>query len=143
MSYLVKHYMKKEFSTVVGEVTLVDAAKLMQKSGVGFLIVLERGNPVGIATEHDFVYRAIAADLDPKKATIAEIMSSPIITVDPDEDLLVASEAMQRHNIRKLPVVKEGIIYGVLSARDISEHYMDYVNKSVKDIMRWAAPLGG
>ena len=142
MSYLVKQYMRKQVATVAGEVSIVEAASLMQKSGTGFLIVLEKGSPVGIVTEHDFVYKAIAADLDPKKVKVAEIMSSPLVTVDPDEDLLKASEIMQKHNIRKLPVVRGGIIYGILTARDISEHCIDYVNKSVKDVMRWAAPLG-
>jgi len=46
-------------------------------------------------------------------------MSSPIITIDPDEDLLKASELMKKHNIRRLPVVKDGIIYGVLTTRDV------------------------
>ena len=142
MSYLVKQYMRKQVATVAGEVSIVESASLMQKSGTGFLIVLEKGSLVGIVTEHDFVYKAIAADLDPKKVKVAEIMSSPLVTVDPDEDLLKASEIMQKHNIRKLPVVRGGIIYGILTARDISEHCIDYVNKSVKDVMRWAAPLG-
>jgi len=142
MSYVVKHYMKKEVPTIANQISVSEAAKAMEKSGNGFLLVLKNGSPVGIVTEHDFVSKVIARDADPKKLTVGDIMSSPLITVDPDEDLLKASELMQKNNIRRLPVVKDGIIYGMVTARDISFHCIDYVNKSVKDILRWAAPLG-
>lgn len=117
-----------------------EAAKVMEKTGRGFLIVVKDGSPAGIVTERDFVNKIIAHDLDPKKVLVGEIMSSPLITVDPDEDLLVASEIMQKHNIRRLPVVKEGTIYGVITSTDISRHCVDYVNK-FKDMLRWAVPL--
>jgi CBS domain-containing protein len=142
MSYVVKHYMRKEVPTIGHQASVSEAAKAMDKLGNGFLIVLKNGSPAGIVTERDFVRKVIARDADPKKITVGEIVSTPLITVDPDEDLLKASELMQKNNIRRLPVVKEGIIYGVVTARDISFHCIDYVNKSVKDILRWAAPLG-
>jgi CBS domain-containing protein len=140
MSYLVKYYMRKEVPTCGNRSSVSEAAKVMEKTGRGFLIVVKDGSPAGIVTERDFVNKIIAHDLDPKKVLVGEIMSSPLITVDPDEDLLVASEIMQKHNIRRLPVVKEGTIYGVITSTDISRHCVDYVNK-FKDMLRWAVPL--
>ncbi len=141
MSTLVKYYMKKEVPTIEDKSSVTEAAKIMIKSSRGFLIVLREGKPEGIVTEHDFVEKVIAKGLDPSKVIISEIMSLPIITIDPDEDLLKASELMKKHNIRRLPVVKDGIIYGVLTTRDVSQQVREYVDKSVKDIIRWV-PLG-
>jgi CBS domain-containing protein len=141
-SYLVKHYMRKEVPTIVDVASVSEAAKTMKKVGRGFLIVLKGGSPAGIVTYQDVIDKIVADDKDPKAVRVGEIMSTPLITVDPDEDLLKASELMQKNNIRRLPVVKEGIIYGMITAADISKHCIDYVDKSVKDILRWAIPIG-
>ncbi len=142
MSYLVKHYMRKEVPTIEHRASVAQAAKTMSELGTGFLIVLKDARPAGIVTERDFVNKIIAREASPATMAVGEIMSSPIISVDPDEDLLKASELMQKNNIRRLPVIKNGIIYGVLTARDIALHCADYVNRSVRDIMRWATPFG-
>jgi len=82
---------------------VTEAAKTLSESGKGFLIVLKAGHPTGIVTENDFVNKIIARELDPAKVSVGEIMSSPLISIDPDENLLKASEAMHEHNIRRLP----------------------------------------
>ena len=142
MSYIVKDYMEKDVPTIADTATVTEAAKKMTKAGKGFLIILKGGQPCGIVTERDFVQKVIASESDPKKVPISQIMSSPLITVDPDEDLLKASETMRKNNVRRLPVVREGIIYGVVTARDIALHCGDYVDRTVRDIVRWTAPLG-
>jgi CBS domain-containing protein len=114
----------------------------MSELNKGFLVVLKGGMPGGIVTEEDFVKKVLARELDPKTLSVSQIMSSPLITVDPDEDLLKASQLMKEHEIRRLPVVREGIIYGVVTAMDIATHCGNYVDKSVRDIIRWTAPLG-
>ena len=141
MSYYVKNYMRKEFLTVEENVLVSEAANKMKVSRIGFMIVLKNGKPEGIVTERDFVYKVLSKGLDAKKILIEEIMSSPLLTADPDEDLLKAAELMHKNNIRRLPVVRDGIIYGVLTSWDISLHCIDYVNKSTKDILRWATPF--
>ncbi|MEM2922768.1 MAG: CBS domain-containing protein [Candidatus Bathyarchaeia archaeon] len=142
MPYLVKDYMVKDFPKVEEKTSAIDAARAMVASSRGFLIVLKEGRPEGIVTEHDFIEKIIARDLNPSKVNVGEIMSSPLITIDPDEDLLKASELMQKHRIRRLPVVKEGIIYGVVTTREISQRVGEYVERTIRDIMRWASPFG-
>ena len=142
MSYVVKNYMVKEVPTIEDTVSVTEAAKVMNKAGRGFLIILQNLHPVGIVTEHDFVNKVIADDKDPAKTTVGSIMSSPLITVDPDEDLLKASELMQKSNIERLPVVREGIIYGILTASDIAKGCSIYVDKATREIARWSMPLG-
>ena len=143
MAYVVKHFMSKEVPTIEEQASVTEAAKVMDKTAdhKGFLLVLKEGRPVGIVTEHDFAKKVLACELDPAKVAVGEIMSSPLITVDPDDDLLKAAEIMKKNDIERLPVVKEGIIYGVLTARIIAQRFSEYVDRSVKDITRWAGSL--
>lgn len=141
MSFYVKDYMSKEVPTIEDRASVTEAAKTMSELDKGFLIVLKAGRPTGIATVRDLVNKVMARELDPAKVSVGEIMSSPLISIDPDEDLLKASEVMQEHDIRQLPVVKEGIIYGVLTSDDIATQCRAYVDKSVRDIMKWSALL--
>jgi len=134
--------MSEEVPTIESHISVVEAAKEMRKIGRGFLIILKEGQPAGIVTEHDFVDKVIADELNPAKVSVEEIMSSPLITIDPDEDLVKASEIMKMNKIRRLPVVKEGIMYGVLTSRDISQRFVEYLDKSSRDIMRWCAIIG-
>ncbi len=141
MSYYVKDYMDKEFPTLEVEASVSEVAKLLVSKGVGYVIVLDKGKPYGIVTEYDLVSKIIAADKDPKKVTLKQIASTPLITVDPDQDLLKASEVMQTKGIKRLPVVKSGVLYGVITATNIAQKCGEYVNKSVKDILRWSFPI--
>ncbi len=141
MSYYVKDYMEKEFPTLEIEASVVDAAKLLVAKNKGYVIVLEKGKPYGIVTELDLVTKILAAEKDPKRVELKQIASKPLITIDPDEDLLKASELMQAKGIKRVPVVKQGVIYGVITATNIAQRCGDYVNKSVKDVLRWSFPI--
>jgi CBS domain-containing protein len=141
MSYYIKDYMDKEFPTIEVEAKVVDAAKILDKQKKGYIIVLEKGKPYGIVTEWDMVSKVLAAEMDPKMLTVRQIASSPLVTIDPDQDLLKASELMQKKNIKRIPVVKGGVIYGVVTSMNIAQKCGEYVNKSVKDILRWSFPM--
>jgi len=134
--------MQEEVPTIEDAATIAEAAKMMVQTDRGVLVVLSHGQPVGIVTEHDFVHKVLAKDIDASKVKVEKIMSQPLVTVDPDADLLQASKLMREKNIRRLPVVKDGIIYGVVTSRDIATHCGEYVDRTVRDIVRWAAPLG-
>ena len=142
MSYYVKDYMDKEFPTIQVEASVVEAAKALNDSKKGYVIVLEKGKPMGIVTEWDLVSKVLAAEKDPKKIALKQVTSSPLITVDPDKDLIEASQVMQKNGIKRLPVVKGGVIYGVITSTNIAQKCGEYVNKSVKDVLRWSFPLG-
>ena len=144
MGYQVKSYMKKEVITLDNDGTVTEAAKLMaaDKDYEGYVIILKKGQPSGIVTERDIINKVLAKGLDPTKTKISEIMSTPLITVDPDDDLLKASELMQKNNVRKLVVTRNSIIYGIITANVIAVRCGEYVDRSVRDIIRWTAPLG-
>ena len=141
MSYYVKDYMDKEFPTLEIEASVIDVAKLLVAKNKGYVIVLEKGKPYGMVTEFDLVTKILAAEKDPKRVELKQIAPTPLITIDPDEDLLKASELMHEKGIKRLPVVKQGVIYGVITATNIAQRCGDYVNKSVKDVLRWSFPI--
>lgn len=142
MSYYVKDYMDKDFPTIEVEASIIEAAKVLDKTKGGYIIVLEKGRPFGIVTEWDIVSKVLAAEKDPKELSLRQITSTPLITVDPDKDLIEASNFMQKSGVKRLPVIKSGVIYGVITSTNIAQKCGEYVNKSVKDILRWSFPIG-
>src|SRR4030042_6062452 len=132
----VKDYMVKEIATVDAEADVSATAEKMAQTPRCYLIVLRNGQPLGIVTEKDLVNKVLAKRLDPSKIKVQEIMSSPLITVDPDAQLTTAAELMKEKNVRKLPVAKDGILYGLITARDLADEFADYVDKSMRDMLR-------
>jgi CBS domain-containing protein len=81
---------------------------------------MNRKKPVGIVTERDFLYRAMANNLDPKKTRIREIMTSPIHVIDQEVSLTEAAKQMTKLRVRRLPVVNgDKSLVGILSQKDI------------------------
>ena len=142
MSTRVKEYMEKEINTITYDATITDAAKVMaaDKNFEGYVVVLKKGKPLGIITERDIVNEVMAKEIDPSKVNLTEIMSTPLITIDPDEDLLEASKLMRENNIGKLVVMKGEIIYGVITAKDIAQHGNKYITRAIRDVLRWTVP---
>jgi len=134
--------MIKEINTIDYEATITEAAKVMaaDKNFEGYVVVLKKGKSLGIITERDLVNEVMAKEIDPSKVNLTEIMSTPLITIDPDEDLLEASKLMRENNIRKLVVMKSEIIYGVITAKDIAQHGNKYITRAIRDILRWTVP---
>ena len=133
--------MSKEVPTIEGRASVAEAAREMSKSDKGFLIILKDGRLVGMVTLRDIVNKVVATELTPAKVSVEEIMSSPLVTVDPDEDLVRASELMKEKDIRQVAVVKDEIVYGVLTAGIISRRFVEYLEKSTRDLMRWCVLL--
>jgi CBS domain-containing protein len=135
--------MIKDTNTIDVDSTVVDAAKVMAADDryEGYVIVLRKGKPIGIVTERDIINRALAHELDPTQTTIAEIVSIPLRTIDPDDDLMKAATSMREYNVRKLVVMRDEIVYGIITAKEIAQRCGEYVDRSVKDIIRWSSPL--
>jgi len=90
----------------------------MRKSNVGCVIVTEDTKPIGIVTERDFVTK-VAADGRPLFTDIYEVISSPLITISPEETVWEAAEMMKENGIHKLAVEKNEKIIGIVTATDI------------------------
>lgn len=105
--------------SVSKDMTLAECARLMKENHVGSLLVLEKGNLIGLVTEQDLVRKAMAENKDPAKTFIHEVMINELITISPADDIYDALKKMRDYNIRHLPVVERGKLAGFLTMKDI------------------------
>ena len=113
----VKDIMTKNVITVTVDTTVFEAAELMNSKGIGCLLVVQDEVPVGIVTERDFVRRVVAKNL-PYSVKVSEIMTKNLVTVDPDMSLKDAARLMSINKIRRLPVLKQNKLVGIVVASD-------------------------
>lgn len=111
--------MSRDLKTIAHNATLKEAACMMRDKCIGSLLVVRDGENVGILSETDLVRRGLAGGLDPEKATVERIMSSPIISIDIERTAEEANTIMSERAIRHLAVTDQGKIVGVLSVRDL------------------------
>jgi signal-transduction protein with cAMP-binding, CBS, and nucleotidyltransferase domain len=109
---------------VLDESTCVGvAAREMKNKGVSSLLVgKDNSHVVGIVTEKDILYRVVAENKGPFKATLKEIMSSPLVTIDASATVKNAVTLMRKNAIRRLPVVRKDQVIGILTLRSIIGH---------------------
>lgn len=117
----VKDVMTKTVITVEANKTVIEAAALMAENDVGNLIVMDDNTPIGIVTERDFVRRVLAKE-KPSKTKISEVMSTPLRVIDPGASLKEAARRMVRKRIRRLPVIKDNKLVGIITTTDFARH---------------------
>ncbi len=118
----VKDIMTKNVVTVEPEDRALNAAVKMREKGIGALIVVSKGSPVGILTERDLVRKVIAAKKDPKSTRVADIMSKPLVTTTPNTSVREAAKKMMINDVRRLPVVASGKLVGIITAADLAKN---------------------
>jgi CBS domain-containing protein len=102
------------------------AARLMEREDVGSLpVVEENGNLVGIVTDRDIALRVVAAARDPAKTQVGEILTEHPVVVLPDDPLADALELMASHQVRRLPVVDDKQLVGMLAQADVAQEAKD------------------
>jgi len=116
---LVKEIMTKEVKTVEPGITVREAAQRMVEENIKFLIVIKNEKLVGILTEWDFVKKVVGEGETPSKIKVKDIMTTDVIVIDPETEIGEAASIMAKHNIKKLPIVAENVLIGVVTAMDI------------------------
>lgn len=115
----VSEVMNKTVITMDINSDIPSIAREMVNSNAGSVIITENGKAIGIITERDFVKSIITEDRKPSEVDARKILSTPLITVRPGTSVIKASEIMLRANIKRLPVLENDTIIGVLSNTDI------------------------
>jgi CBS domain-containing protein len=105
-------------ATVDGGSTLDEVAEALAADEIGAVCVMEDGRLAGILSERDIVTH-VAADADLSHLTAADVMSNDLVTVAPDDSVLVAARRMEEAQVRHLPVLDNGRIAGMVSIRDL------------------------
>jgi len=117
---LVKDIMTSPVVTIGENETVFKAAQLMDKHEVGCIVVIGKDkNPIGIITERDLITRVLAKNTSPSRVKAGKVMTSPLITINPDETLAEAARIMSKLNVRRLGVVYKGNLEGIISSKDI------------------------
>jgi len=127
----VRDIMTKSVICVDASVSANQAAKMMEDTGVGSIIVTEKNTPVGIITDRDLAIK-VAAHAYPLDTTVKKIMSSPLFSITPGESVWMIAEFMAARGIRKLPVIDDDKVVGIVTATDIVNRFAHATNDEMK-----------
>ena len=116
----VEDVMVKDVIKINEDVTIKEAAGLMNKYEIGCLIAVKKGKVSGILTERDLLKRVVAESKDASKLRVRDVMTSPLIVAEAKMDLGEAVKLMFHRKIKKLPVVEDKRLIGLVSLTDIA-----------------------
>jgi CBS domain-containing protein len=114
----VSDIMRKNVISIDSSMTVQDAAKMMDDASIGAIVVLENGIAIGIITERDLTRRVIAKG-KPLTTNVKEVMSSPLVVINPDDSVLEAAQLMKTRKIHRIPAVKNNQLVGMITTSDI------------------------
>ena len=130
----VKQVMKKYVITVDPEISVSDAAKIMSNNRIGSVVLISNMKPNGIVTNDDVV-SVVARGQDPKRTLIKDLPKKKLITADPEDDVMRITKKMLKTGVKRLPVVKNGKLQGIISEKEIllvSPELIDILSEKLK-----------
>lgn len=113
--------------------TLQDVARLMREINVGTAPVCEGDRLIGLITDRDIVVRCVAEGQTPKDCRVTDYMSKDLVTATPDMSTDEAMHLMSEHQIRRLPVVENGKLVGIVSLGDLAVESKGVDDKEIKE----------
>lgn len=138
----VSDIMTRNIAYVNPDTTVTEAAQLMQKHNVGSIPVCDVSGVVGIVTDRDIVVRNVAHGTDPHTIPVKDVMTTNVAMASPDMSIDQATNIMSSHQIRRLPVVENNKLVGMLAIGDMAANtmYSMEASKALTDISRPAKP---
>jgi CBS domain-containing protein len=126
MANTIRDLMTSNPTTIEADKTVVDAAKLMRDEDAGLIPIVEGQKLTGTITDRDIAIQVVATGKDPQSTSVSDVMTTRLVTVDPDQDLDEALRLMAQNQVRRLPVVEEdGKLVGIVAQADIAKHGSD------------------
>ena len=134
----IRDIMQKNVITIEHDKTAHDAACLISEKDISFLVIMKDDVPVGVLTESDFVKRLSARDKKAAEVNISEIMSSKLRWVNTETEIEDAIQKMLNNNIRRLLILDDDKLVGVLTQTDLTEFLRNklLVDQTVKNIQK-------
>lgn len=120
MSQPIRNVMSKKILKLPASATVSDAARTMRDSNVGAVIIEEQGKLLGLVTDRDIVVRTIAEGRDPDATRLEDTCTKMPISLAPDDDTDRAVQLMRERSVRRLPVVENGKVIGMVSLGDLA-----------------------
>src|SRR5215813_12244465 len=120
MAKSIRNAMTENPRSISQSASVVEAARLMREEHIGSLPITDDEKLVGMITDRDITTRVVAEAGDPKQTSVGEVYSQNLISIEPDQDLDEALQLMARHQVRRLPVVENGRLVGIVAQADIA-----------------------
>ena len=129
----VKDIMTKSVVSIDAATTITDAAKMMEDAEIGAIVVTENNTPVGLITDRDFAIKVVAHAYNPT-TPVRMIMSSPLYSISPDESVRMIADFMYTRGIRKLPVIDNDKVIGIVTATDLVRQFAVCTGDDIRKI---------
>lgn len=114
-----KEVMKSEVITADRDMTVSDAARRMREANIGCLVIVDGDSLAGIVTDRDLLIGCLGAGHNPAESKVSSYMSSPVITESPSTEIQIAAHMMVSRKIKRLPLVEDGKLVGLVSFSDL------------------------
>lgn len=139
----VRDIMVKDPVTIDSDMTVEETARAMARSSCGCLLVMAKGKVTGIVTERDLVRKALSKAKRSVTEKVGTIMSSPLVVVHPEITVEEAARVMADHQVRRLPVVDERGVVGIITVTDLAKALakeLQYSNSIINAMARVTGP---
>jgi len=136
-----KDIVESDFITLPGETSALEAARIMKEKKHGFVLVFINGKPKGMVTEWDYLSKIIANEKSPASVLLNDIMSENLVTVKATEGIDSVSKLMAEKGIRRVIVMENEKILGVITSKTILLRLEEYVNRVSAQIARLQSPF--
>ena len=123
--------MTKSVIAVDSSITANDAAKMMEDVKVGAIIVMENNTPMGIITDRDFAVKIVAHAYQ-ISTPVKQFMSTPLVAIGPDESVWMVADLMSTRGIRKLPVIEDDKVIGIITSTDLVNQLAISTNEDIR-----------
>lgn len=125
--------------TVASSMSVFDAIKTMSEANIGALVIQDDDQPVGIFTERDYMRKIALKGRSSSTTLVADVMSSPLITVDIGESVQIAMETMTKKRCRHLVIMDKGAMAGIVSLGDTVKHMLQDKEAEVEQLSSYIA----
>lgn len=124
---------------VSADVPVLEAIRLMAIEGIGAVLVMEGDDLVGMLSERDYARKVILHGKGSADTPVRAIMSSPVVTVAPDESAQQCMRIMTERRFRHLPVLEDGRVLGVISIGDLVKAVIEEQQQEIDQLQRYIA----
>ena len=133
--------MTHPLATCAPDANVTDVAATMRDRDIGDVLIVEDGKLRGIVTDRDLTLQALTGQDDPRQTPIRKYMSTKVVTGEPAWDLDQVTSVMAKHQIRRLPIVQDGKLVGIISLGDVAR-YEDQNHVVAKSLQAISEPTG-
>lgn len=142
MVLFAKDIVQQDFVSMSRDMNALEAARAMRERRHGYVIVTSAdGRPEGIVTEWDFLAKVVAEGGDASKMSLGDLMTASLVTVSADDGIESVATLMARQGIRRVLVVKDGKVLGIIEAKTILARMKDYIDRLSTQIARAQTPM--